>query len=1499
MTLEQVEYLISQLQKMAVTAQKKGETRKWSKLSTHVTELERWRDSGMKDVCPVDYKSFGIKLPKRGSLQNLAGGSKMPKTKTKSVKKAMPKSNEINNAAQSASVSDSPLNLEDESELVYAQDGPDNSIVSEEILSKIENTTAEEEMQVSTLKENVSRVEELLSNDEFASAISLAETILNNQKTPDDIRQRAQQVANEAQVKREAQIKALLELAKKAFDDKAWDVAEKYYRQALELDGEDQRALEGLNALLGSKSEAEQKEHLEEIKINLQAFNKIDVLANAVREAEQLIARKKADDELVQLYQAGKDRWDELREKQGQTTTKARVGNLESRAEAVHEYEQYIIHNQMTVWDATLNTFIPTDEALKEARKNWEDFSHQETQKRLNEVDRNLPHNLDWARQRLVDAVNQQYYDFEDTEKKNPLGFSFFEQDRADLQARLAEIDRLIKNRDQAEVLRERARSSSPEEGLTLLMEARNLWEHLEGIDKRIDEQRELVAGLLADRMESKIREAQALLEEENYKAADKALSDALRFAAQFSGIPLPIIKKAVDKVNKLQQELEQKQKNSVEFAKTESGILDLLKNADMRKAAFDLFDKVNKRGQFKGPRWEALKFKIAMERDAGEAWEVLNSLKDIESPNWANIIIKCKEFKEKFKGGTYYNKADELQRQAGIELKIIEARQYLRDVDVRKAKDALDFIVNADPNRKSELGLLFDELKDYQKNEKKVSGRMANALSLKKSNDINQRLKALQAFREIADDPERSIYTIDARREADELGSHLREMLLKKLEDVRSRKGDLVDDDLEEAAEWAGVMRTANLAFGGEKRLVRETEMAYARSIADKQAKAGQWGDVVRTWEALREFYPDSPEIKLDVKKARKQRAILESQIALTQENPQKALDVLREEQTRDDWGGDVDINYQLAEAYRRLGKFEDAERCALTVKSDKETYNAKRGELLLVLIREDRVVTKAYKEITELKTKGDYESALEVIKRLPQDLRDRTDVARIRDEIIVHAQAELFKVVKKEQAKGTIPSMVNAVEMLVRLRGIEKLSSNIEEKAEAELKQLRDQLPLSANQVIRTAGAFNSSKMDLEDALREARRLSNQLQAFLGIADDFPQESWPETKEKIQARLISISDRIEKLEKIQGLLVKVKIGGDAWNLAVKTNNFTTLQEISGSLQDAAGPDLQVADVRNFTLNWIETMEVRRYIAEQFKLIKEGDSLFLAKEDFGEVLKICKSLRNLPARTVLREARGNSWQVVNQNNYQTILSLADSELDFYDTITEKHLNELAAENNKSLLDMLSSLAAERKVDIQNWEDWFEVSQRLHEATRTSYESARRMIGGAAEVVKEWKKVLNPTKKAETHFVVNPAPLSSRFAYDTKEAALGLWEDIQTWRDTTTAEIEKYSECASQNPPTTEDLKRLSESRNYVLLAENLIRAKFNNADENYYKFSVYLEDTVLRNIRDLPSLEKLQELQESAERCLGINDTLTRQIAEKIVEKSKQQGKSWNPFRR
>ena len=592
MQKQQVEYLIEKLQEMATSAQKKGENRKWSKLSTHVTELVRWRDGGMKGVCPVDYKSLGIKLPKDDLARRNVDDSEKD-------------------------VEEKPVEIE--------------QVVEDKMLDSI-------------LRENMSRAEELLAKDEFASAISLAEIILNNQKIPDDIRQQVKHLANEARVKREVQIKALLDLAKKAFDDKVWNAAERNYRQALELDEVDQRALEGLNALLSLKSEAEQKAHLQEIKFNLQLLNKIDILANAVREAEQLIARKKADDELFRLYQVGKDRWDELREKQGQTTTKARIGNLESRAEAVHEYEQYIIHNQMTVWDATLNTFIPTDEALKEARRNWEDFSHQETQKRLNEVERNLPHNLDWAMQRLVDAVNQQYYDFEDTEKKNPLGFSFFEHDRADLQARLAEIERLIKNRDQADALRERARAVSPEESLILLMDARNLWEHLEGIDKRIGEQKEIVASLLADRAESKLREAHIAIGLEKFSDAERLIYEAQTLTKQLPGEQPPTLKQLEEKIYQVTKELREIEGAVLEFQTYSKELDRLLDKPELYGVALNLLNEMQKKGVLKKyPRLDAMKSVVSAYYSEGIIKKAVHAVWDKKYDEAMGLFLNSK----------------------------------------------------------------------------------------------------------------------------------------------------------------------------------------------------------------------------------------------------------------------------------------------------------------------------------------------------------------------------------------------------------------------------------------------------------------------------------------------------------------------------------------------------------------------------------------------------------------------------------------------------------------------------------------------------------------------------------------------------------------------------------------------------------------------------------------------------------------------------------------
>lgn len=199
-----------------------------------------------------------------------------------------------------------------------------------------------------------------------------------------------------------------------------------------------------------------------------------------------------------------------------------------------------------------------------------------------------------------MDAVNQQFYDINDTNKKNPLGYSFWEHDRAEMQARLVEIERLIKNRDQAEALCGRARTASPEDGLKLLMEARNLWEHMEGIDQRIEEQRGLVAYFLANQAETKVGEAQVVTEAEQFDMARSLISEAKLLAQRLPDKLLPAFDSTKQKISAALKGLEIRQKLANEFKAYETELNRILDKPELYEVGLELINKIEKRNEFK-----------------------------------------------------------------------------------------------------------------------------------------------------------------------------------------------------------------------------------------------------------------------------------------------------------------------------------------------------------------------------------------------------------------------------------------------------------------------------------------------------------------------------------------------------------------------------------------------------------------------------------------------------------------------------------------------------------------------------------------------------------------------------------------------------------------------------------------------------------------------------------------------------------------------------------
>jgi len=368
--------------------------------------------------------------------------------------------------------------------------------------------------------------------------------------------------------------------------------------------------------------------------------------------------------------------------------------------------------------------------------------------------------------------------------------------------------------------------------------------------------------------------------------------------------------------------------------------------------------------------------------------------------------------------------------------------------------------------------------------------------------------------------------------------------------------------------------------------------------------------------------------------------------------------------------------------------------------------------------------------------------------------------------------------------------------------------------------------------------------------------------------------------------------------MERIQGRLEKTRVDSDMWKMAVRTGNFKVLQEIAASVQECAGPDLQVLDVKEFLSRFREAKELRDYLHEQFGKIKEDrENLFLMQEDFPAVIRLCNEMRNLPARRTLPSTGGDSWLAVSQEDYRQILHLADNELDFYDPFAEKQLAELSAEHKRSLLDELSALAVQRSADLQKWEKWQTTREQLYEDAKNLYSSASRPQGSIQDSLHKWNSVRESCKAAAAYLTMHPAPVSSYRAQEILEGAQTLVDDVEKWVANVEKTIGEHGELTS-NIPAPEELIRLSRGSDYSRFAEALVRARFNGREKNVKEFTEHLGQNVLRKMKS-PSLEELRRLYDFSERCLGTEDRITRVIAEAVAEKENPPKRGLWPFGR
>ena len=320
---------------------------------------------------------------------------------------------------------------------------------------------------------------DLLNADQFKESSARLEYLLKRDDLSPEVRANADIMAIEIRAKRELRIVELKEQAESLFRQRKWEEARRNLLEALTLDPRDHDARKVLMTVDAEQENDRREKTIRQTKVDLHELNDIQKLGEAVREAEDLVARGQADDELIHLLRTARQKWSDLRSEHGIVTTKGRLASLTDRAETVKQLESLIMNNQLIVWDATLDAYRNTADVLQDARRSWEERSQSAASEILEFIMGDLPPRLDLARARLEESL------------KHP----FSEQQRILLKTRLDEIQRMVESRNRAEELVEQARKQdNPLAALSLLREAHSIWSHLEGLERRIAEQQELAA---------------------------------------------------------------------------------------------------------------------------------------------------------------------------------------------------------------------------------------------------------------------------------------------------------------------------------------------------------------------------------------------------------------------------------------------------------------------------------------------------------------------------------------------------------------------------------------------------------------------------------------------------------------------------------------------------------------------------------------------------------------------------------------------------------------------------------------------------------------------------------------------------------------------------------------------------------------------------------------------------------------------------------------------
>lgn len=947
----------------------------------------------------------------------------------------------------------------------------------------------------------------------------------------------------------------------------------------------------------------------------------IERLEKALRKAETDWVNGQLPDQLVEPMRKAREAFNNLRAEMGQITTSASLGDLTDAKGAVTKIENLMYGEaKHESFMDPLRGMISIKDALDDANRRWVDRSAEFVADTHAKVQKYLEDSPDQPEIAQSILLNRRYIDG-DQSKPQPI-----HPDKvSDLEADIKNVDeKLAQKRQAQEKVNAAAVTANPVEGFRLLLDARDDFPQLSGLDQRLARSRQQALDYLLARIREKVNNAAWEKDHFNFPAARQALGDAQGLVAAWPGKDQPEdLKTQSQSGTALAAEItadEYKFKEfNLRFEKAKA-----LEAAGRINEALELLEGLledenyssdERYKQYTRQDLRALNKKLNASKSAADKLELARKAEQEQDWEEARDLTEGLPAKE----------ARDLNQKAADELDILEATRLLDEDQVANAKKLLDALVNRQPELRERLQAALEKIRLAVEATPALQPFFKQADSDACMKGVTEQAGALRKFRHLGGKPldgehipptwpayQLSLLTAQARERAAALAEQMRAEFLKDLTEFAAQhQGDKPKPEshaLRVRAEQARALREALLLQTEEERAAaRWIELTHGKAEAAAIGSAGAWDKAVQMWEELNLIYSGDSEVVQGLNWAYIQQALLRMNGHLDQGEPAKALAVLQAAQQRTELIDSVEIKFGLALVYERKQDFARAQEVLKTIRSQDAGIKQQVEERAAHLKREALIhdaLGQAEGLETQAKAGGVKEAnrrklvrgALEALK-IALDAGNSNRSRRLEERFNALYRGEelhLLQTIDEEIAKNTAEGNLDALlaivdlEQLEDLKGIPAGKKNARRKLAA-LKGALENLVAFLFKEVRKLDP-NPDNMDFVDEAAQplyekARDASSKLQIVRGYSKD----------ERLETQITKLSTIVSNLERLlkldeddqgktapwQDAVLEDGRNSTAWRKALATNDFAILERIQRTLE---GKQLQqVREVKSF----------------------------------------------------------------------------------------------------------------------------------------------------------------------------------------------------------------------------------------------------------------------------------------------------------------------------